>query len=649
MTPSPGPIHPHHACGPSRVIQGSFPGGRPRIVQASPAPAAPVQPQAPAPIQARPGSPPAPVLPGRPATGALQPALRPGQPPRPILPTRVQPATPLRPQAPQPILPQRATPTAVQPHAGNAFPLPGNFTLKPRGSGQPLPEPVQKRMEAFFNTSFADVRVHVGHEAPSIGALAFTHGTDLYFAPGQYNPQTTQGQLLLGHELTHVVQQRAGRVCNPLGSGLAVVQDPALESEAERMGLRAASTAAPVQAKSTVPRPARPTAGALVPAARHPGVGLVARPPTKTGLPLGGAASAPRAAIQRMMAETSSTPEIFRLPQDLLGYIASYLGAKDQKTLRLVSRMMRAIVDLPEVSRIPNFLGGIVKPTKQRHHPAYQFRTGEGSWYTYELDKSLLAGKDTGAATNIRKLFPDIEGKVRAIVQTWNCEDGIVDQLIALFIAPASEYLARRPGTEGEKQISVWVNPKLVGAAALVESKPALSMVKRLIAARETLALRYADFESAGGMPWNVKVVYSPSGKQSKLIRKEEVVSINWKNVLKQARGLIKVWLAEKRKPADQKSVDMKAVFVHVKDKDDGLARLYKLKLIKDIGTTQKSSEGKGVMKYDLEIVWEETVTVQKATGKKEEEEADWNFALGHLRFILFTEWKILHDLIHGD
>ena len=253
MTPSPDPIQPHYAGSPSRVIQGSFPGGQPRIVQASPAPVAPVRPQVPAPVQARPGSPPAPLLPGRPVIGALQPLLRPGQPPRPILPTKVQPgdvqpATPLRPQPPQPILPQRAAPTAVQPHAGDAFALPANFTLKPRGSGQPLPEPVQKKMEAFFNTSFADVRVHVGHEAPSIGALAFTHGTDLYFAPGQYNPQSTQGQQLLGHELTHVLQQRAGRVRNPLGTGVAVVQDPALEAEAERMGLRAVAPT-PAQAK----------------------------------------------------------------------------------------------------------------------------------------------------------------------------------------------------------------------------------------------------------------------------------------------------------------------------------------------------------------------------------------------------------------
>jgi Domain of unknown function (DUF4157) len=268
MTSSPGPIQPHHAGTASRVIQGFFPGGRPRIVQAFPAPVGPFRRQVSPPVPARPDAPPTPVVPGRPATDALQPALRPCQPPRPILPTRVQPgavqpATPLRPQAPQPIVPQRATPLAVQPHKENAFPLPGNFTLKSRGSGQPLPEPIQKKMESFFNTSFADVRVHVGHEAPSIGALAFTHGTDLYFAPGQYNPQSTQGQQLLGHELSHVVQQRAGRVRNPLGLGIAVVQDPTLEAEAERMGLRAATIQNPIQARRTTTGPILEAAGKL--------------------------------------------------------------------------------------------------------------------------------------------------------------------------------------------------------------------------------------------------------------------------------------------------------------------------------------------------------------------------------------------------
>jgi hypothetical protein len=115
-------------------------------------------------------------------------------------------------------------------------------TLQPRSGGWPLPRDVQAKMENALGASFADVRIHVGSEASSIGALAFTWGSEIHFAPGQYNPHTPHGQVLLGHELQHVVQQRAGRVSNPFGVGVAVVQDCALEAEADRMGHVAASS-----------------------------------------------------------------------------------------------------------------------------------------------------------------------------------------------------------------------------------------------------------------------------------------------------------------------------------------------------------------------------------------------------------------------
>ncbi len=117
--------------------------------------------------------------------------------------------------------------------------------------GEAMPEGVQQKMEAAFGADFSDVRVHVGSQAGSIGALAFTLGSDIYFAPGLYSPDTVHGQRLLGHELTHVLQQRHGRVRNPFGTGVAVVQDPGLEAEADRMGMMAASHAfAPAPAPS---------------------------------------------------------------------------------------------------------------------------------------------------------------------------------------------------------------------------------------------------------------------------------------------------------------------------------------------------------------------------------------------------------------
>jgi Domain of unknown function (DUF4157) len=111
--------------------------------------------------------------------------------------------------------------------------------------GQALPDTVRAKMESALGADFSDVRVHVGPQASSIGALAFTRGSDIYFAPGQYNPSSLQGQQILGHELTHVVQQRQGRVSNPFGSGVAVVQDRQLEAEADRLGWRAAMTPTP--------------------------------------------------------------------------------------------------------------------------------------------------------------------------------------------------------------------------------------------------------------------------------------------------------------------------------------------------------------------------------------------------------------------
>jgi hypothetical protein len=117
-------------------------------------------------------------------------------------------------------------------------------------------------MEEFFKADFSDVRVRVGPEAPAIGALAFTIGSTLFFAPGQYQPEAPQGRRLIGHELAHVLQQRAGRVRHPAGAGIAIVQDAALEAEAERLGMRAALACGTA-----------PAARAVQAAFRHPAPG----------------------------------------------------------------------------------------------------------------------------------------------------------------------------------------------------------------------------------------------------------------------------------------------------------------------------------------------------------------------------------------
>jgi hypothetical protein len=213
----------------SRVIQGFFIGGSMRP-QAAPRGGA--QPRHP--------------------TGAPQPAFAGRASP---LQARMAPGRP-------PLAHQGAAPVA-QPHGGN-----GSFAIDPvqlglaRGGGQPLPQAVLAKMEAAFGADFSAVRVHVGPQAARIGAVAFTMGDDLYFAPGQFQPGSSQGQQLLGHELAHVIQQREGRVPAP-GSGVTVVQNRLLEAEADRLGMRAATHRVaerrghqPIRARGAPGRPA---------------------------------------------------------------------------------------------------------------------------------------------------------------------------------------------------------------------------------------------------------------------------------------------------------------------------------------------------------------------------------------------------------
>ncbi|MBX5484909.1 MAG: DUF4157 domain-containing protein, partial [Myxococcaceae bacterium] len=69
-------------------------------------------------------------------------------------------------------------------------------------------------MERALGNDFSGVRVHTGPPSErlnqTLGSNAFTTGRDIFFGAGHYAPQTPEGQRLIAHELTHVVQQGAG-------------------------------------------------------------------------------------------------------------------------------------------------------------------------------------------------------------------------------------------------------------------------------------------------------------------------------------------------------------------------------------------------------------------------------------------------------
>jgi hypothetical protein len=101
------------------------------------------------------------------------------------------------------------------PHGGKEVPEETQRYLdRSQGTGSPLPDGTRRYFEDRFSADFGGVRVHDNDEANraarSIGALAATQGSDIWFSAGTYDPVTDGGRQLLAHELAHVVQQAGG-------------------------------------------------------------------------------------------------------------------------------------------------------------------------------------------------------------------------------------------------------------------------------------------------------------------------------------------------------------------------------------------------------------------------------------------------------
>ncbi|WP_299607154.1 DUF4157 domain-containing protein [uncultured Aquimarina sp.] len=80
-----------------------------------------------------------------------------------------------------------------------------------KGRGNRMSGDTKNEMEAGFGADFSNVTIHTDTNAvqlsQELGAQAFTHGNDVYFNKGKYNPDSKEGKHLLAHELTHTVQQ----------------------------------------------------------------------------------------------------------------------------------------------------------------------------------------------------------------------------------------------------------------------------------------------------------------------------------------------------------------------------------------------------------------------------------------------------------
>lgn len=131
--------------------------------------------------------------------------------------------------------------TRIPTHSANSA---GGDVRALSGSGRPLPDGVRTQHEARFGVPLTHVRVHDRPVAHALArrhlARAFTVGPDIVFGEGRYQPASPAGRSLLGHELTHVVQQTGRPGASPADAG---------HEDAAEAAARTAEAGAPVRGR----------------------------------------------------------------------------------------------------------------------------------------------------------------------------------------------------------------------------------------------------------------------------------------------------------------------------------------------------------------------------------------------------------------
>lgn len=114
-----------------------------------------------------------------------------------------------------------------------------------RSAGQPLEASTRSSMGERLGHDFSRVRIHsdarAAESARAVNARAYTVGPNVVFGHGEYAPRSIEGDALIAHELTHVVQQSTAAGIPQHG----LLIDPP-SSSLEREAVRASEQNSPV-------------------------------------------------------------------------------------------------------------------------------------------------------------------------------------------------------------------------------------------------------------------------------------------------------------------------------------------------------------------------------------------------------------------
>jgi Domain of unknown function (DUF4157) len=235
-----------------------------------------------------------------------------------------------------------------------------------QGPGRPLDPATRSEMESRFGHDFGRVRVHDDARSAELveamGAVAFTAGQDVYFAPGQYQPGSPSGRRTLAHELAHTIQH--GHHLPPLPAILAraAVSEPGqtLEGEADAAADRVAA--------------GQPVAPGTLSVATPRAAGLIAR----RAAPLLGRPVGPDVRDPVRMLDALALVVLHNLqtdPDDRAGRVRHQLTRLERRTRDDVLRRLRARLTAAQWARLTTALA-------QQPLPGTEIVTAEASLET---------------------------------------------------------------------------------------------------------------------------------------------------------------------------------------------------------------------------------------------------------------------------
>lgn len=118
------------------------------------------------------------------------------------------------------------------------------------GTSQALESSTRETLEPQFGHSFENIRIfaddRAAQSADALHANAYTVGSNIVFNAGRYQPNSSDGQRLIAHELTHTVQQGGVDANQTLPSELEMSNpEDSYEQAAEQMADSITSSSAP--------------------------------------------------------------------------------------------------------------------------------------------------------------------------------------------------------------------------------------------------------------------------------------------------------------------------------------------------------------------------------------------------------------------